>query len=501
MRRSRTRDLERQMADAETYEEWTTLALEHDEATGMDRWRARDHTRAYDYEAIRERLDRLRSLRVRGDDAGLLFALNEGIHGNMGGMGSAKLHGRAQFGTKKLVEAYVAEIVDALEYLADLESDEISDSEKIDFFYRANHCFGRTALMLSGGGTLGFHHVGVVKALHEGRLLPRVISGASAGSMIAAVVGTRTDEELDDYFDARHLSDEAHADADIMERRGGDGSGSPIEVDSIREMLEHLIPDLTFQEAFEKTGRQISISVAPAELQQTSRLLNAITSPNVYIRSAVMASCAVPGVYPPVVLSARNVHGDAQPYLPSRKWVDGSMSDDLPAKRLARLYGTNHSVVSLVNPVVLPFVRRVNEMNQFSSGVARLGLEVTRELLNFQRHQLARFPRATTLNAMVAGLHGLIGQTYSGDINIHASSRWLNPVRYLSRLDEDEMLALIRDGERATWPQIQAIDNATKISRTLDPILERYEVAGQIPRAARRRPGAGSRSRLGPQAA
>ena len=113
------------MAEAETYDDWASLAREHDEATGMDRWRARDHTRLYDYEAIRERLDRLRSLRVRGDDAGLLFALNEGIHGNMGGMGSPSLQGRARFGTKQLIEAYVDEIVDALQYLSDLDSEGI----------------------------------------------------------------------------------------------------------------------------------------------------------------------------------------------------------------------------------------------------------------------------------------------------------------------------------------------------------------------------------------
>ena len=488
------------MAEAECYDTWSALAREHDEATGMDRWRARDHTRLYDYDAIRERLDRLRNLRVRGDDAGLLFALNEGIHGNMGGMGNPALHTRAMFGTKKLIESYVDEIVDALQYLANLDTEAISESEKIDFLYRANHCFGRSALMLSGGGTLGFHHVGVVKALFEQGLLPRVLSGASAGSMIAAIVGTRDEEELEVFLDDGQLEVMAHKDADIMgtaERR----DRGTLEVDSIRQLIEQLVPDLTFQEAYEKTGRQISISVAPAELHQTSRLLNAITSPNVYVRSAVLASCAVPGVYPPVVLQGKNAHGEPQPYLPSRKWIDGSISDDLPAQRLARLYGTNHTIVSLVNPVVLPFARRVSGMNQFASGVARLGLEISREFLNYQRHLLMRYPRASTLNAMVAGLHGLVGQTYSGDINIHAHARWLNPMRYLSRLDEDEMIALVEDGERATWPHIQAIDYATKISRTLDPILERFELAGRVPRAARRRPAKGRGARNGSQAA
>ncbi len=69
----------------------------------------------------------------------------------------------------------------------------------------------------------------------------------------------------------------------------------------VEDPVKRLIPDLTFQEAFELTGYSINISVAPAELHQTSRLLNAITSPNVFIRTAVMASCAVPGVFPPVM--------------------------------------------------------------------------------------------------------------------------------------------------------------------------------------------------------
>ena len=119
-------------------------------------------------------------------------------------------------------------------------------------------------------------------------------------------------------------------------------------VDDLYAALERLIPDLTFLEAFERTGRHLNVSIAAAEKHQTSRLLNAITTPNVYIREAVMASAAVPGFYPPVALAAKNSQGKRQAYMPSRKWVDGSISDDLPAKRLARLYGANHFIVSQV---------------------------------------------------------------------------------------------------------------------------------------------------------
>ena len=42
----------------------------------------------------------------------------------------------------------------------------------------------------------GTDHVGVVKAFLDADLLPRVISGTSAGGLIAALVCTRTDAEL-----------------------------------------------------------------------------------------------------------------------------------------------------------------------------------------------------------------------------------------------------------------------------------------------------------------
>jgi NTE family protein len=43
--------------------------------------------------------------------------------------------------------------------------------------------------MLSGGACLGFYHVGMMMTLFEEGLLPRVISGASAGSLLASILG------------------------------------------------------------------------------------------------------------------------------------------------------------------------------------------------------------------------------------------------------------------------------------------------------------------------
>jgi NTE family protein len=488
--------LEKVMARATSYGEWRQAAVDHDELSGQKRWRDVDQTSLYDYTQIRLRLDRLRSLRARHDYHGLLFTLNEGIHGNMGGMGRSSLYRRAKFGTKKLIEQYIDEIDDSLRFLAELDHDAIDVQEKLDFFYRANVCFGRSALMLSGGGVLGFYHLGVVKTLLDQGLLPRVISGSSAGSLVAGVLGTHTDEELEHFYEPANVHFEAEREASVFSQMFF-GSNPQIDVGDLEKLVARMVPDLTFQEAYEKTGRQISLTVAPAEPHQRSRLLNAITSPNVYVRSAVMASCAVPGVFPPVMLMAKNVHGEAQPYLPTRKWVDGSIADDLPAKRLQRLYSTNHYIVSMVNPIAIPFLRKEGESGALASALGSLGVGMGRELLNFYRGMVQKqgdnWPR---FNMLMNSIHALMDQDYSGDINIIPSFRWYNPAKILSHLSEQDLIDLMEGGEASAYPNVEAIRICTKISRTMEDILHRFE-QGDLrpdaaeyhrPRASRRRP-------------
>lgn len=53
-----------------------------------------------------------------------------------------------------------------------------------------------TALCLSGGASFAWYHYGVVKALLDESLLPDVITGTSGGALVAALIATRTDNEL-----------------------------------------------------------------------------------------------------------------------------------------------------------------------------------------------------------------------------------------------------------------------------------------------------------------
>jgi len=335
---SATDRLQADMNAATSYEEWQEAAIRHDAASNVDKWKESDVSKHFDYASIRKRLEKLRRLRSKGDCAGLLFALNEGVHGNIDGMGHPRLYGKAKFGTKRLIVDYVDEVSAALELLADECADDIPFDQRLDFFRRARHCFGCSALMMSGAGSLLFFHIGVAKTLWQYGVLPAILSGSSGGAIVGGIISTNLEQDLEKIFKPENLVYEIERDQGILSRLSA-FRPEVARAEEVREALERFIPDVTFLEALQTTGRHLNISIAAAEKHQTSRLLNAITTPNVYVREAVMASAAVPGFFPPVRLAAKNDAGKRQAYLPSRRWVDGSLSDDIPAKRLARVYG------------------------------------------------------------------------------------------------------------------------------------------------------------------
>ncbi|WP_113954731.1 DUF3336 domain-containing protein [Arenicella xantha] len=463
--------LERKMAEAETYEEWQEAAIAFDERSGLQRWKETEKSRRYDYASIRRRLDALQIMRRANDNHGLLFTLNEGIHGNLGGMGRSSLYKKAKFGTKQLIVDYTEEVSSALQHLAQPSVKGVSLREKIDFFHRAHLCFGQSALMFSGSGTFLFFHVGVLKSLWEQNLIPDVISGSSGGALIAAVAGTRTPEELGGIFEPEFL--EFEEDIKSILRNLAPGKKRNLRKNDLVNIIERIIPDVTFEEAYQISGLKINISVAPYEHHQKSRLMNAITSPNVMLREAVLASCCIPGVFPPVSLAARDVKGNRVPYLPSRKWVDGSLSDDLPMKRLSRLYGVNHFIVSQTNPLALPFLSAEKSDKGILSTVSETALKTMKDWGLAASHLVQRPLKADSyLSKLINGYISVVSQTYTGDINLLPSKRFLSPTQVMAARSSEEVIELMNEGQRATWPNMERIRIQTHISRTLNRLIE-----------------------------
>lgn len=463
--------LERDMQHALSYAEWREAGLEHDRLSGAEDWKADDRSAGYDYELIRLRLAEIRNARERHDVNRLVFHLHEGLHGNLGNIANPALYTQSKVGTKHLIETYLDEVASSLEYLCDGDFIEFGFREKLDFFKTTGGAYGRSALMLSGGAALGLFHMGVLKTLHEQKLMPWVISGSSAGSIMAAVVGSHSDEELVEILKPENLYLNAFKYVGFR----GLFKGKPVlDGSHLEACLEENIPDVTFEEAFRKTGRAINVTVSPYDRHQDSRLLNARTSPNVLVRKAVLASCAVPAVFPPVTLWAKNINGEKVPYIPTRKWVDGSIKDDLPIRRLQRLYGVNHSIVSQTNPHVVPFMSRSDDHRSMAAHARRVLAANVQLNVNFALEFVQKGIKwSNDLGLIVDKAQSVVSQKYMGDINIIPPRRPRNVLRIFSNPSVEDVREFIETGERATWPKVDLIRNTTRISRTFHDCVEK----------------------------
>ncbi|MEP7702843.1 DUF3336 domain-containing protein [Paraglaciecola sp. 25GB23A] len=464
MSNKRLSELQNVIKHAANYQEYKQACEEHDELSGAQEWKAQDASSDYDYRLIRKRVQRIKQAKARGDAAGLMYILHEGLHGNLGKIAAPALNRHAKIGTKRLIEEFIQQVCEALEFIYDADEDEIDFYEKLSFFDETAHAFGRTCLMLSGGAGLGFFHGGVVKSLVENELLPEVVSGASAGSIIAALVGTRTDAELISSLQPELIYEK------FREWRlwQGFGQESLLSSTNLENALIELFDLTTFEEAYRHTGRHMTVTVSAADLHQFSRLLNAKTSPNAIITQAVRASCAIPFIFEPVQLKAKNQAGQIVPYIPNRRFADGSIMADLPFERLARLYGVNHSIVSQTNPIAVPFLARDK---RDTTGVLGLALRHSANIIKlnsiFAFDLLENVISHSPTKLGIHKLRSIIDQQYVGDINILPEANFTNLKYIAANPSLKSITQLIHNGERATWPQLDLIKRNTKISKTL----------------------------------
>jgi TAG lipase/steryl ester hydrolase/phospholipase A2/LPA acyltransferase len=427
------------METAKCYAEYKEAAEAHDVLSGAPEWKAKDACKDYDYRAIRKRVQRMKEAKLHNDAEGLMYILHEGLHGNLGNIAAASLKRHAKIGTKHLIEEYIQEVCEALDFI--YQADEIDFQEKLSFFDETAHAFG-----------------------------PDVISGASAGSIIAALAGSRTNEELKDILTPEAI----YSGFSEWLQWKGFNKDSLFDSTNLENALIELFDLTTFEEAFKKTGRHMTITVSPADLHQYPRLLNSKTSPNAIIAQAARASCAIPIIFSAVQLKAKNQAGDIVPYIPTRRFADGSIMADLPFDRLARLYGVNHSIVSQTNPISTLFrARDKRDANGFLELTLRHLAKIAKinSIYAFDLLEDAISHRATKLG--IHKIRAIIDQQYMGDINILPEPTLANYMQLMSNPTLEGLTELFKHGERATWPQLDLIKRNTIISKTLSKYLKR----------------------------
>jgi TAG lipase / steryl ester hydrolase / phospholipase A2 / LPA acyltransferase len=294
----------------------------------------------------------------------------------------------------------------------------------------------KPALVLSGGGAIGFFHLGVAKALFEAGRLPEVIAGSSMGAMIAAGIASRSEADLERAF----------ADPGFIDRNGLERLG-------VREMVRrraffrserllqailHNVGEQTFAEAKAKSGRTLIIAVTSSARGHPTRLLSHDLVPELSICRAALASSAIPGCFEPVELDGEHC-------------FDGSFGGDAPQERLRR-HGVDDFWVSQANAWAVPFTT--------PAGPAVRGLRETARRTSLAGVWTAKQTVGwTPLGSPVKLAKSLLRQRYTGDLTFSPPPSLRLILRTLRNPSETELLTLIAAGEAAVQAALPTLDD------------------------------------------
>jgi TAG lipase/steryl ester hydrolase/phospholipase A2/LPA acyltransferase len=213
-----------------------------------------------------------------------------------------------------------------------------------------------SGLILTGGGAVGLFHIGVVHTLVRKGLLPKYITGSSVGSIVAAIVACKSREELQIFLESivhkplRFFEEKTWWEAILAWKQRGylyDGNRLVL-------LMREIIGDITFAEAYQKTGFILNIPVCSKD-SGTCIFLNYQTSPTVLVWSAVAASTSLPLFFPSRYLY--HIQNELiQPWTLT-EWVDGSLIADIPIDYIRRCYGIKWFLLSQTNPLIVYLLR------------------------------------------------------------------------------------------------------------------------------------------------
>jgi NTE family protein len=186
-------------------------------------------------------------------------------------------------------------------------------------------------LVLSGGGLKGLAHIGVLRALEERQLIPSLVVGSSIGSLIAAAwaagVPTPRMEARARLVRRRDVFQVARADvafrrllAPALYRR-----------EPLHALIDSLVGDVTFDDLLRSTR----------------------------VADVVVASCALPGIFPPMEINGR-------------AYVDGAVVENLPVRMAASL---GQGPILAINVAATSVLRSETETRGFAATYIR-GLEI-----------------------------------------------------------------------------------------------------------------------------
>ncbi|KAI7906812.1 acyl transferase/acyl hydrolase/lysophospholipase [Cokeromyces recurvatus] len=405
----------------------------------------------------------------------MTFLLRTGLLRNFGGISDRKLFSHSYLGTKRLIEEYMDEVV---QHIETIEATPNFDAQaKMKFFSDARQSFGCSALVLQGGTALALYHIGVVKALNEQNLLPRIISGTAIGAMIAALICIHTDEELP------HILQPDGINLTAFSKKGQTGHfkrritrfmkyGYLMDMKVLQECVRSNVGELTFEEAFARSKRVLNISVSSSRTQEVPQLLNYLTAPNVLIWSAACCSTASVGLFGNCDLMAKDKNGKVVKWIPSdvkwNHWSETSPAEsEAPLYRLSELFNVSHFIVSQASIYAIPFISKPQSL-QHETYFHKLAYIVASEF----KHRLSQFDQ---LHLLPRVFRCLIEEKTSGNVNILPDLALSDFNILFSNPSYQSLAYWILHGERSVWPLMAFIRTRCMIELALDRAVLRLK--------------------------
>ena len=167
----------------------------------------------------------------------------------------------------------------------------------------------KIALALGGGAARGFAHIGVIKALEAQGIVPDIVVGTSAGSVVGALYASGM-SGFDLQKVALQMEEEMVADWTLPDR-------GVLKGEALQAFINQKVSNRTIQQMPRPLG------VVATDLQSGELVLFRRGNTGM----AVRASSAVPGMFQPVEISGRD-------------YVDGGLTSPVPAQS-ARAMGAD----------------------------------------------------------------------------------------------------------------------------------------------------------------
>src|SRR5436309_256216 len=174
------------------------------------------------------------------------------------------------------------------------------------------------AFVLGGGGVLGAHEVGMLRALAESSIEPDLILGTSVGAINGALFAADpTIEGVNRLSGLWRESNVSDVSAGSMMRRISTLARSGTHLESLEPVRARLVEALPVQRV---EDLQVRFQCVAASIERAAE--HWFDSGN--LADVVLASCAVPGVLPPVRI------GDEH-------FIDGGIVNSIPVARAVAL--------------------------------------------------------------------------------------------------------------------------------------------------------------------